>query len=113
VPSMLPQELDQFTGIFAANCCVCPGAVDAAAGVMLIGVVMVAVVEAVPLAAVAVMLHEPVVRGAVKDPVAALMAPHVAVQVTATLAENCCDAPSLTVGLEGVMAIAIAVPAVS
>jgi hypothetical protein len=112
---MLPQAADQFTATLAMNCCVWPWSVVAEAGVMVMGDVIVAVVDAVlpPLIAVAFTVQAPVVNGAVKDPLLAPIVPQEAVHVTGTLAVKDCAAPSLTVGLRGCIATAGAVPEVS
>ena len=64
---MLPQVADQFTAVFAENCCVFPCAVAALAGEIVIGDVTVANVEVepLPLVDVAVMVHDPGASGAV------------------------------------------------
>jgi len=64
---MLPQVADQLTAVLAENCCVCPCAVTALDGEIVIGEVTVAKVEVepLPLVDVAVMVHDPGASGAV------------------------------------------------
>jgi len=105
VALMLPHEVDHVTGWFAENCCVCPCAVTALTGVIAMGDVTVAVVDALdplPLVAVAVITHEPGERGAVNRPADEIV-PQEAVNVEAVLAVNCCVPPSLTVGFRGLI----------
>jgi hypothetical protein len=100
---ILPHEADQVTGLLAENCWVCPWAVTAVPGEMVMGEVMLAAVDPfapLPLLAVAVITQEPAARGAVKSP-ADEMVPQEAVNVDAVLAVNCWLAPSLTVGFCG------------
>ena len=111
---ILPHEADHVTALFAVNCCVCPCAVTALAGVMVIGELMLAVVvplAPLPLLAVAVITHDPGVRGAVKSP-ADVIVPHETVKVEAVLAVNCCVAPSLTTGFCGLTVTVVLVGAV-
>ena len=100
---ILPHDAAQLTAMLAVNCCVAPCGVDAEAGVMLSGLVMVAIVASVwpvPSVAVAVMVQAPARVGAVNRP-APVMLPQLAVHVTASVAANCWVAPSLTVGFSG------------
>jgi hypothetical protein len=105
---IVPQEADQVTAWLAENCFVamaCSAIVD---GVMLscAGSVIVAVVEAVwplPSVAVAVMVQEPVVAGAVNRPVLPPIDPHEAFHVAAAVAENWSVAFSATDGFTGAM----------
>jgi hypothetical protein len=98
---MLPHEAAQMTAAFALNGCVRPEAVAALAGVITIGDVTVATVEAsVPLLDLAVMVQDVAIKGAVKSPVAEMVPQEVA-KVALLLAVNCCVPPSLTVGLCG------------
>jgi len=88
---MAPQEADHLTAEFAVNCWVRPWPVVALEGVMTMGdliVAVVATVRPVPSLAFAVTVQDDWVRGALKRP-AAVMAPHDAVKVEATLAVNC------------------------
>lgn len=90
----------------AVNCCVCPCAVVAAAGVMASAAEIVATVDVtwpLPSVAVAVMEHEAGLDGVWYRPVVAPMVPQDAVHVDATLDVNCCCVPAGKVGLRGVM----------
>jgi hypothetical protein len=64
---IVPHVALHVTAAFAVNCCACPCAVEADAGVMLIGDVIVTVVPALPapVVEVAVTVHEPGASGAV------------------------------------------------
>lgn len=97
---MLPQEAVQVAPILAVNCCVRPCCVFALAGEITSGEVMVAVVDALlplPSVAVAVIVQELGVSGAVNDPVLE-MVPQLAAQVAAALAVNKRVAPSCMPG---------------
>src|ERR1035441_4108520 len=83
---------------------------------MVMGEVTVAVavaVRAVPSAAVAVMVQEPGVSGAVKSPVPALMVPQDAVKVAGSLAVNCGFAFSATLTWVGETVMGTAAATVS
>jgi hypothetical protein len=100
-----PQEAAHVAAADAVNCCVPPTFTVALVGeIVKAAEVMVAVVEAFwpPLVAVAVMVQEPVVAGAVKSP-EVLMDPHDAAQLAAALAENCTVPPVFTLGFRGEM----------
>jgi hypothetical protein len=102
---MLPQDAAQITEEFAVNCCVCPAGVLALEGVITIGELTVATVEAVwplPSVAVALTVHDEGARGAVNKPVDE-MVPQDAVKLAALLAVNCFVAPSVMVGDNGLM----------
>ena len=100
-----PHDALQVTAVFAVNCCVCPCGVLAEAGVIVIGEVTFAVVEAVPvpLVAVAVTVQGPGSSGAVYSPPDVTL-PQLAVKFAALVVVNCCVAPSVTVGLIGEIA---------
>ena len=105
VALMLPHDAAQVTGEFAVNCCVCPEGVLALEGVITIGELTVATVEAVwplPSVALALMVHDDGARGAVNKP-ADEIEPQVAVKVAPLLAVNCFVAPSVIVGDKGLM----------
>jgi hypothetical protein len=98
-----PQLEVHNTGTFAVNCCVRPCGVVAEFGVIVIGEVTVAVVEAfAPLLADAVTTHAPGTRGAVYRPPDVIL-PQVAEKLAVALAENCWLAPSSIDGLCGEM----------
>ena len=78
---MLPHEAAHRTGEFAVNCCVWPWAVLALEGVITMGDLTVATVDAVcplPSVAVALIVHEEGLNGAVNKPLDAML-PHEAV----------------------------------
>ena len=113
---MLPQDVAHLTAALAVNCWVSPSAVVALAGVILMGELIVAVVDAEappPEVGLALTVQAPAVSGAVYAPVLATMLPQLAVHVATTLAVNVCAAPSLTVGADGVISTAGAAPMVS